>query len=197
MAEEVSGEREAIEALRKKHKLNDRQHRFAEIFLLTQDSKKALIQAGFVGKNVDVTASRYKNHPGIRAYLEERAQALVSVNINAITALVKSLDKRDAYALEVYRCFDAINDPKHATKYKYLELLGKVLGHLDTQTRQTFNFNVDNRTLNHTEIVQGASEIAAKLANLAVFNPRIARNPVTIQHIDVPRETLSDADDDV
>lgn len=164
-----------LEPLRKKHKLTDRMQKYAEIFLVTQDSKKALTQAGFKGKSLDVTASKYKNHPNIKAYLEDRAQYLVSANLNEITALVKSLNKKDAYALEVFKCFEAIQDPKNSTKFKYIELLGKILGHLDTHNRQTFNFNVDNRTLNHTEIVEGASQIAQKLQNLTMFNPQIKR----------------------
>lgn len=181
----------------KRFNLSDKQKRFADIYFVSQNAKAAALEAGYPPNSAHVTASRLKHSPKIKSYLESRAEEFALANREALQNYALQLSKKDAVIKKAYECFEEIKDPKNATKFKWFELICKILGHLDTQTRQTFNFNVDNRTLNHTEIVQGASEIAAKLANLAVFNPRIARNPMTIQHIDVPRETLSDADEDV
>lgn len=179
------------------YQLTEKQKAWADLYFVKQDAKAAAIEVGYPAKSAHVAASRLKANPRIKVYLEERAQSFAIENKDELLVLAKGLSKRDVAVAKAVECFEAINDPKHATKFKWFELICKILGHLDTQTRQTFNFNVDNRTLNHTEIVQGASEIASKLANLAAFNPRIARNPMTIHEINVPRETLSDAEEDV
>jgi hypothetical protein len=162
--------------------LTKRQKKFCDIYLSTNDRNKAVAEAGYSVKNVDVCSSQLFANPKIKNYLEFRARTLVTENIDEITAIVKGLSKKDAYALEVYKSYQAIQDPKNASKFKYLELLGKIYGLLESSPQQNYIFNVDNRVLNHTEIVSGAQKIMTKLHNLtkhkSVHNHAIDVTPI-------------------
>jgi hypothetical protein len=149
-------------------KLTDKQKAFADHFLLSQDATAAAIHAGYTGTAVRVTGSKLKHSPTIKLYLENRAKQLVSQNIDQIAVLCKGLSKKDQYQLEVYKAYEAIKDPTNNTKFKYLELLGKVLGHLSERDGQNLGFNRDGKVLTVSDIMKEAGKVSMTLERIRI-----------------------------
>lgn len=148
------------------NRLTDKQKRFSEVYLVTQDRTKALTAGGYSLKNASVTASQLLRNPRIKGYLEERSKSLIIPHIDEITAIVKGLDKKEKACVETYKAFLAIKKEDNATRFKYWELFCKLKGFFNESTTNNLFITPDGKPMAMEEIMDGTQRITGVLREL-------------------------------
>ncbi len=146
--------------------LSLKQKKFADCYLLTNDRNKALEAGGYSLKNPSVCASQLLSNLKIKAYLNEASKKLLSSNLEEIYSIVKRLDKKDEACAEVWKAYEAIQDPKNPTKFKWFELLCKLKGHFNESVTQNLFIKQDGSPLSVSEIMEGTSRLTGVMREI-------------------------------
>lgn len=138
-----------------------RQYQFINHMIKLNNATQAAEQAGYSKQTARQQGSRLMKIPEIAEQVRAGQAKYLDALPKELATQVTKLKRKDNYIAKLISCINEIQDPNSGAKAKYVEMLGKALGHFND--KESGNIFVNIETLSPEEREARARAILSKI----------------------------------